>query len=135
MALADFNLGDIGNLFTGLREAITGEKVQDPTMKLQLLKELQEAESKMMEAKANTIIAEAKSEHFIVAAWRPITMLVFVFIIANNYILVPYLIMFGVPAPSLEIPPNMWGLLELGMGGYIIGRSAEKAMKIYKEGK
>ncbi len=43
MALADFSLGDIGGLFTGLREAITGEKIADPNLKLELLKELQQA--------------------------------------------------------------------------------------------
>lgn len=132
MALADFSLGDIGGLFTGLREAITGEKIQDPNLKLALLKELQEAEAKMMESQAKTIVAEASSEHWLVASWRPITMLVFVFIIANNYVIAPYASLLGVVIPVLDIPPNMWSLLQLGLTGYVLGRSAEKTMKIYK---
>lgn len=133
MALNNFSLGDIGSLFTGLREAITGEKIQDPSLKLELLKEIQNAEAKMMEAKASTIIAEASSEHWVVSAWRPITMLVFVSIIANNYIIVPYFSSWGYNVPVLDIPPNMWSLIELGLTGYIVGRSAEKTMKIYKD--
>jgi len=27
---------------------------------------------------------------------------------------------------------NMWSLLQLGIGGYIMGRSAEKAVQVYK---
>ena len=30
MGLMDFNLGDIGNVFTSIRESITGEKIKDP---------------------------------------------------------------------------------------------------------
>ena len=132
MGLANFSLGDVGSLFTGLREAITGEKIQDPTLKLELLKELQNAEAKMMEAQAKTIVAEASSEHWLVAAWRPITMLMFVAIIANNFILVPYFNLFGVPVVSLDIPPPMWTLLQLGIGGYIASRGAEKMVKTWK---
>ena len=130
-ALADFSLGEIGSLFTGLREAITGEKIQDPQLKLELLKEIQNAEAKMMEAKAKTIVAEASSEHWLAASWRPITMLTFVTIIANNYIIAPYFMSWGYTVPTLEIPPDMWTLLTVGIGGYISGRSIEKAVNLY----
>ena len=130
--LVNFSLGDVGNIFKDIREAITGEGIKDPQEKLKLLSALQEAESKMMEAQAKTIVAEASSEHWIVASWRPITMLVFVAIIANNYILAPYFQSWGYVVPTLAIPPNMWTLLQLGITGYIVGRSAEKAVSIYK---
>ena len=132
MGLMDFKLGDVGSIFKDLREAITGEKISDPELKLKLLASLQEAESKMMESRAKTIVAEASSEHWLVAAWRPITMLTFVVIIANNYIVVPYLKSFGYEVPTLDIPPDMWTLIQLGLTGYIVGRSAEKAVSIYK---
>jgi formate/nitrite transporter FocA (FNT family) len=48
-------------------------------------------------------------------------MLQFAFIIGYNHIIAP---MFS--APSLPIVPDMWELLKLGLGGYVIGRSAEK---------
>ena len=59
-------------------------------------------------------------------------MLTFVAIIANNYILYPYLSLFWGEAPVLEIPPDMWGLLKIGLGGYVVGRSAEKVAKVIK---
>lgn len=72
------------------------------------------------------ITTEAKSEHTITSTWRPITMLTFVFIIANNYIIYPYLSLFWPHAPHLVLPPDMWALLKIGLGGYVIGRSGEK---------
>ena len=130
--MIDFKLGDVGEIFKDIREAITGEGIKDPTEKLKLLKALQEAESKMMEQKAKTIVAEANSESWLASSWRPITMLVFVAIIANNYIFVPYMRLFGYEVPILEIPPYMWDVIEMGLSGYIVGRSVEKAVRIWK---
>lgn len=129
MALMDFKLGDVGNVFTSLREAFTGEKIQDPVKMVELINKLQE---KFLHIQGQIITAEAKSEHWVVASWRPITMLVFVFIIANNYILVPYMTAFGGTVVPLPLDQNMWDLLKIGLGGYVIGRSAEKVAKHYK---
>lgn len=77
------------------------------------------------------IVAEAEGKSWIQRSWRPMTMLTFVFIIFNNYVLVPYAVAFtgGMElsqVPMLDIPPGMWGLLTVGIGGYIGGRSMEK---------
>ena len=126
----NFNLTDIGGLFTGIREALTGEKIQNPEKILSMVNKL---ETTMIKAQGDIITAEAKSEHWIVASWRPITMLVFVFIIANNYILAPYISMlFSIEVPTLDLTQNMWDLLKLGIGGYIVGRSVEKSAKHFK---
>jgi hypothetical protein len=132
MGLINFSLGDIGSLFKDIREAITGKAIEDPNKKADLLMKLNEAELVLKQAQSKIIEAEAKSEHWITSAWRPITMLVFVFIIANNYILVPYFQAFGLKVPSLELNQQMWELLKIGIGGYIVGRSAEKITKQLK---
>ncbi len=89
-------------------------------------------ESGLIQAKSAIIIAEAQGASWIQRSWRPITMLTFVLIIANNYIIVPYVVAFAGPdvVPMLDIPPGMWGLLTVGIGGYIGGRSYEKGVKI-----
>jgi len=84
---------------------------------------------KEFESKAKIIAAEASSEHWITSAWRPITMLTFVAIIANNYILYPYLSLFWSDAPVLELPDQLWSLLQIGIGGYVASRGAEKVAK------
>lgn len=130
MGLMDFKLGEVGNIFTSLREAITGEKITDPQ---KILEDIAKLETTFLEVQGNIIVAEAKSEHPLTSQWRPITMLTFVFIIANNYIIVPYMsALFGVDIPSLELTAEMWNLLTVGLGGYVAGRSAEKFAKNWK---
>jgi hypothetical protein len=88
-------------------------------------------EQEVVRAQRDTIVAEANSQSFIARNWRPIMMLTFVFIIANNYILFPYVQLFGGTALELEIPDAMWGLLKIGVGGYVMGRSGEKMVESY----
>jgi len=70
--------------------------------------------------------AEAEGKGWLQNNWRPLLMLMFTIIVANNYIIYPYLAMFGVEAKLLELPEQLWGLLKIGVGGYVVGRSAEK---------
>ena len=74
------------------------------------------------------IIAEAKGQSWLQRNWRPLLMAMFGVIIANNYIMFPYIeLLLGKQyAVKLAIPENMWSLLKLGVSGYILGRSAEK---------
>ena len=89
-------------------------------------------QSSLIQAKASIIVAEAQGASWIQRSWRPITMLSFVFIIFNNYVFVPYAVAFTGDdvIPMLDIPPGMWSLLTVGIGGYIGGRSYEKVQKI-----
>jgi|TARA_R110002020_G_scaffold398613_1_gene608582 hypothetical protein len=107
------------------------EKQQEAQLEFQGM--LADGSFKEFEKTAEIIIQEAQSKHFLTANWRPITMLTFVAIIANNYILYPYLSLFWIDAPMLEIPPDMWGLLKIGLGGYVVGRSGEKMVNAWKK--
>lgn len=130
MALMDFKLGDVGDVFRAIRESITGEKISDPQ---KLLEDLGKIELAFLETKGKVIEAEASSEHFLTATWRPITMLTFTFIVANNYIIAPYFsALFGIDIPTLTLTEDMWDLLTVGLGGYVVGRSAEKFAKEWK---
>lgn len=82
---------------------------------------------------ASVIRAEAQSESFIARNWRPIIMLLFGGIIANNYILFPWFNALGLPAVTMNIPPDMWALLKLGIGGYVVSRGVEKSIDKWKQ--
>jgi len=84
----------------------------------------------LFQSQRDVLVAEIQGESWLQRAWRPITMLVFVFIIFNNYVLVPYFSAFGGTIPALEIPNGLWALLNVGIGGYIFSRGAEKIVKI-----
>tara|TARA_R110000822_G_scaffold68587_12_gene166915 strand:- start:401 stop:793 length:393 start_codon:yes stop_codon:yes gene_type:complete len=118
--------------------SIIDKLIPDPQAKLEanlkLIALQQEGGLKELESAMNVIVAESKSEHWIVAAWRPITMLTFVAIVANNYIIYPYLSLFWHSAPVLELPPDLWELIKIGLGGYVVGRSLEKTVGAYKGG-
>lgn len=86
-----------------------------------------------IKAASNIIMAEINSDSWLAKNWRPLTMMIFVAIIANNYLIYPYLSLFWSVAPKLEIPPDMWGLLKIGLGGYVVGRSVEKGVKVWKD--
>ena len=84
------------------------------------------------EAAASVVIAEAKSEHTITATWRPILMLTITAIVAWNFLLAPLTelavtLWTGNQIPlSIPLPDELWTLLSIGVGGYVVGRSGEK---------
>jgi hypothetical protein len=78
-------------------------------------------ESKLLESQSQIVQAEAKGESFLQRNWRPMLMLVCIYIVFNNYVLVPY---FDLPVATLD--DNIWELIKLGVTGYVAGRSLEK---------
>jgi hypothetical protein len=84
------------------------------------------------QAAASVILAEAKSEHRITATWRPILMLTITAIVGWNYLLAPLVelavrLLAGDQIPlTIPLPDELWNLLMIGVGGYVVGRSAEK---------
>lgn len=94
--------------------------------KAQLMTIMAESDKAEWEAKSKVISAEASGESSAQRNWRPHLMYLFMLILLNNYIILPYMGIFGISVPHLDIPTNMWTLLEIGVGGYIVGRSGEK---------
>ena len=90
------------------------------------------ANAEELQAQAGIVADEAKGESWLQRNWRPMTMLVFVFIVANNYIIAPYLQAMFNWSVSLQTPPDLWALIKIGLGGYVVGRSAEKCVTAWK---
>ena len=78
-------------------------------------------EGKLLESKSKIIESEAKGESWLQRNWRPMLMCVCMMIIFTNYMLVPF---FKIPPAILD--EHIWNLMELGIGGYVAGRSLEK---------
>lgn len=92
-------------------------------------------EGAIRDAAASIVLAEARGESWLQRNWRPLMMLVIVAIIANNYLLYPYFVAFGLPGVMLDLPETLWELMKIGLGGYVVGRSAEKVTRAWKGGK
>ena len=126
-----FGWGDAVKGVTDLVGQFVEDKDKANELETAIKNKLIGLEQEVVRAQRDTIVAEANSQSFIARNWRPIMMLTFVFIIANNYILFPYVQLFGGTALELEIPDAMWGLLKIGVGGYVVGRSGEKMVESY----
>ncbi len=71
MGLMDFSLGDIGSVFTGIREAITGEKILDPAEMAKIELQLKQLESLANEGQISINKVEAAHKNIFVSGWRP----------------------------------------------------------------
>tara|TARA_B110000977_G_C10902429_1_gene425862 strand:- start:185 stop:571 length:387 start_codon:yes stop_codon:yes gene_type:complete len=109
-------IGDvIDNIFTNDEERANA--------KLKVLNVLKEQQLELQKLQTEIIVTEANG-NWLQRSWRPILMLCFGFIVMYVKFIAP---LFNLPIPPLE--NEFWNLLQLGIGGYVVGRSAEKISK------
>ncbi|MEI8642754.1 3TM-type holin [Pseudoalteromonas sp. Hal040] len=120
----------IDELFTSdeERQIVTNELKRIENMAQSQVLELEgkvvELQGQVLEAQAQIITAEAKGESWLQRSWRPITMLTFlILIICDSFGLLEF-----------RLSDKAWELLQLGIGGYVIGRTVEKAVPGAKQG-
>lgn len=130
MAIEAGILGVILNPIVSAVEKVVTRVVPDKTLQSQLVaditKELLVNQRSELENQTKVVLAEIGGESWLQRNWRPILMLTIVTIVANNYIMFPYITLFGFEAMLLELPDKLWNLMTVGVGGYVVGRSAEK---------
>lgn len=90
--------------------------------KLKLMELAQKGEFTEMTTKADIIKAETNSESWLAQSWRPIMMLTFGALIVARWL------GYAAPGISQEEILKLWNIVELGLGGYVIGRSVEKVV-------
>ena len=95
-------------------------------------KAVQDRESLLLASQRDIILAEATSDSWLTKNWRPLLMLLITFIIFNNFVIYPYLSLFTSKAVVLPLPDDLWQLMKIGVGGYVVGRSAEKTVQLLK---
>lgn len=99
-----------------LRQAQTALGEKELTFK----QALAESEARTAEAQASVLAAEAKGDGWLQRNWRPLLMLIFAFLLICTW--------FGLFSSRIgaDLQLELLNLVKLGMGGYILGRSAEK---------
>lgn len=122
----------IGNIFKPAAELIDNlhtsdeEKLQakNQLMVIQAaaVSEAVDFETAQLNAKRDIIVAEAKSDGWLTRNWRPMTMMMLMFSVMAFW--------FGLTPPNAllteEIILSMFGLVKIGVGGYITSRGVEK---------
>lgn len=109
-------------------DKIFPDKTEALKVKGEIEKTILQNEATITLAVAEIIKTEAQGG-WLQRNWRPLLMLTCIFIVANNYILYPYIILFGGKAIVLDLPEKLWNLMTIGVGGYVVGRSAEKIVE------
>lgn len=125
-------LEGILGVVTPIINKLIPDKGEAARMAQEVTMALVQQQAELTRAAGAVVKAEAESTHFLTASWRPITMLVFVFIVANNYIIAPYVMLFFSVDVALETPAELWDLIKIGLGGYVMGRSVEKAVATWR---
>lgn len=103
--------------------ALLGKLIPDPEARaaaqLKLLELHQGGQLAELQAAVSIIVAEA-SGNWLQRSWRPLMMLTFTALIVARWM--------GWTAPNLSADEygHLWNIVQLGIGGYVIGRSAEK---------
>ena len=90
------------------------------------LQAMSHAETELKSA-TDIILAEAKGESWLQRNWRPVLMLWFAGLVGAHWL--------GFTPPNLpvEVVNNLLDIVQVGVGGYVLGRSGEKMVKAYKE--
>jgi len=107
MALVDFSLGDVGNLFRGIREAVTGEKIIDPVKQLEIELQLTQLENALIAGQLEINKAEAQNPHLFVSGWRPYIGWVCGFAITYEFAFYPILLWFNELFWNVTPPPHI----------------------------
>jgi len=114
-------------LFNTIDKAVP-DKDLAAKLKADLQTQMLQSHTQELTAAARVIEAEAKAGWF-ASSWRPLLMYVLIFILIWNYVLGPVLLFFFKASITIDLPGDVWTLLQIGLGGYVVGRSAESVAR------
>jgi hypothetical protein len=103
-----------------LKKSIPDKDLQ-AKLKADLQTQLLQSNTAELQAAAKIVEAEAKAGWF-AASWRPLLMYVLIFILIWNYVLGPVILFFFKASITITLPGDVWTLLQIGLGGYVVGR-------------
>tara|TARA_R110002074_G_scaffold243053_1_gene414850 strand:- start:5956 stop:6372 length:417 start_codon:yes stop_codon:yes gene_type:complete len=81
-----------------------------------LMSQTLDYEKQIAASQRDIIVAETQANSWLTRSWRPITMLTLVAIVVISQF------------TEMEVPPDLWFVIKLGLGGYVGGRSVEKSV-------
>lgn len=78
--------------------------------------QIQQYQQQLLDAQTKIVLAEAQGGSWLQRNWRPMTMITFlVLVVCDSFGLLKF-----------RLADQAWSLLQLGLGGYVVGRSVEK---------
>jgi len=110
----------------GIVDKFVADKDKAAQLKFEISNSLIGLDSKIADAQKSIIVAEANGESWLQRNWRPVTMLTFAGLIVAHWL--------GYTPENLPETQVMalLDIVKVGLGGYVVGRSAEKFAKNWK---
>ena len=108
-------------------DRVIPDKAAKEKAQMELNKALVTHSADIEKAAASVGVAEAKGEGWLQRNWRPLTMI--------SFLVLLFMYWFGIHPENLsdQVIMKLFDLLQIGIGGYIISRGAEKGIKTWKE--
>ena len=118
-------IGTIGGKVLDIVDDVVEDKDAANNLKFQIQKQLIETKSTELEAQAKIVLAEAQGS-WLQRNWRPLLMVTFAGLVVAHW--------FGFTAPDIpeSVQNSLLNIVMVGVGGYVMGRSAEKVADKWK---
>ena len=113
----------LNTVFKTIEKSIPDKDLQEK-LKADLNMQLLTSGTEELKASARIVEAEAKAGWF-ASSWRPLLMYILIGILVLNYIISPIILALFSKKIGIELPSDVWTCLNIGLGGYVTGRSAE----------
>jgi len=115
----------LSGLFSAVDQVVE-DKDQAALLKNNLQTLVLQGQMKEVEAAMKIVISEAQGGSWIQRSWRPLTMLTFVALIVARWL------GFTTPGITTEVELALFEIIKIGLGGYVVGRSVEKGIRVWK---
>ena len=114
-------IGSIGGKVLDIVDDVVEDKDEANRLKFQIQHQFIEIKSNELESAAKIVLAEAQGS-WLQRNWRPLLMVTFVGLIVAHW--------FGLTAPDIpeSVQNSLLNIVMVGVGGYVMGRSAEKVV-------
>lgn len=118
----------IANLIGKAIDRAVPDKDQAAALKAKIHSEILVLAQSELEGAVKIITAEAQGESWLQRNWRPLLMLWFAGLVGAHWL--------GFTPPNLPetVVNSLLDIVQVGVGGYVVGRSAEKVVKSWKGG-
>lgn len=117
----------LAEFFDGAADTVLARFIENKDDRRQARKELLEKaldnEAVFVMSARDVIVAEANSQSWLTRSWRPLLMLTFGGLLVAHW--------FGFTADNVTeaVQMELLDIIKIGIGGYIVGRSAEQVAK------
>jgi hypothetical protein len=118
--------GIIGIIGKAIDKAVP-DKDEAERLKAQITLQAMQQDHAELQGAVSIITAEANGESWLQRNWRPLLMIWFAALVGAHWL--------GFTPPNLpeSVVNNLLDIVQVGVGGYVLGRSGEKMVRAYRD--